>query len=62
MAVATYAVQVASTVARELQGELCQQGAIRYYGVRNGREGHPSRRDIFFQELYFPECVRVSPF
>lgn len=29
MAVATYAVQVASTVARELQGELCQKGAIR---------------------------------
>lgn len=30
MAVATYAVQVASTVARELQAELCKQGAIRY--------------------------------
>lgn len=29
MAVATYAVQVASTVARELQEELCQKGAIR---------------------------------
>lgn len=30
MAVAIYAVQVASTVARELQEELCQQGAIRH--------------------------------
>lgn len=29
MAVATYAVQVASTVARELQEELCDKGAIR---------------------------------
>lgn len=35
MAVATYAVQVASTVARELQGELCQKGAIRYRARSN---------------------------
>lgn len=43
MAVATYAVQVASTIARELQEDLGRQGAIRCGAVASSRPGNMLR-------------------